>query len=593
MSTVRLDIPEPTYKPHRTIHTGEELTAFSQLRRGDFGHLHLGDVLVASGVISQEQLKQALAEQSRLPGERLGAILGEKGWARPIDIVSALAELLTIPQVDLEAFDIDPAVISRVPARFAREHGVMPLLEDDDHLYLAASDPTNAELVELLRFMVGKTVELAIATEEAIHTAISEHYDQNEEREALAELPAEQSMSDATRRKTRLSPNVDEKDRPIIQLVQNLLADAMTRRASDIHLRPREDRLDLLYRIDGTLTTIRSLNKRLMPRLVSHIKVLGNMNIAEHRLPQDGRYRVTQHGKTIDLRLSVIPSIRGESVVIRLLDTNFALKDLRSLGYSANDETRLRHLLARNQGMLLVTGPTGSGKSTTLYTALTELIRTHRNIITVEDPVEYHLDGLTQIQTKAEIGYTFARALRHILRHDPDIIMVGEMRDQETAKMAVESALTGHLVLSTLHTNSASTTLTRMLEIGIEPYLVNAALLGVLAQRLVRRNCSFCKEPETVAAEVRSLLGVSNDEVFYKGRGCEHCHHTGVSGRVAVYELLTVSASLRELIKPGVSAQALEKQAISDGMTPLTQHALTLARQGVIPLLEVYAVRLD
>ncbi|WP_245584160.1 GspE/PulE family protein [Saccharospirillum impatiens] len=583
----------PDLEPNRVIHTREELGAFNLLRHGDFSHHHLGDVLVTAGVISRVQLASALAEQLQHPGERLGAILSNKGWVRPIDIVSALAQLLVLPQVNLETFDIDPAVISRVPAQFARDHAVIPLLEDEDHFYLAASDPTNVELIDLLRFRVGKTVELAIATEDAIHTAISEHYDQNEEKEALAELPAEGQTHGAGPHKHNVSAKNREKDGPIIQLVQNLLSDAMTRRASDIHLRPREDRLDLLYRIDGTLTTIRSLNKRLMPRLVSHIKVLGNMNIAEHRLPQDGRYRTTQHGKTIDLRLSVIPSIRGESVVIRLLDTSFALKDLGSLGYSANDESRLHHVLSRNQGMFLVTGPTGSGKSTTLYTALTELMRTRRNIITVEDPVEYHLDGLTQIQTKAEIGYTFARALRHILRHDPDIIMVGEMRDQETAKMAVESSLTGHLVLSTLHTNSATTTLTRLLEIGVEPYLVNAALLGVLAQRLVRKNCQECKEPESVSDEVRSLLGADPREVFYKGRGCDHCHHTGVKGRAAVYELLTVSAALRALIQPGVSAQALEEQAILDGMIPLTRHALMLARKGVIPLSEVYAVRLD
>ncbi|GGX39493.1 type II secretion system protein E [Saccharospirillum salsuginis] len=593
MSTVPYDVSEPVFGRDRPIHSREALKAFGQLRQGHFSHHHLGEVLVASGVITREQLSEALAEQTRHPGERLGTILSNRGWAHHEEVVSALAQLLALPQVDLASFDIDPAVIDRVPARFAREHTVIPLLEGHDHLYVAVSDPTSSELVDLLRFMTGKSIELAIATEEAIHTAISEHYDQDEEREALAEMPAEYPAPESRTRRKQSSAHSDRDDRPIIQLVQNILADAMTRRASDIHLRPREDRLDLLYRIDGTLHTIRALNKRLMPRLVSRIKVLGNMDIAEHRLPQDGRYRLTQHGKTIDLRLSIIPSIRGESVVIRLLDTNFALKDLRSLGYSADDETRLRHILARNQGMFLVTGPTGSGKSTTLYTALTELTRTHRNIITVEDPVEYHLDGLTQIQTKSDIGYTFARALRHILRHDPDIIMVGEMRDEETAKMAVESALTGHLVLSTLHTNSASATLTRMLEIGIEPYLVNAALQGVLAQRLVRKNCPACREPEAVSDEVRSLLGVEPGETFHKSRGCDQCHHTGVKGRAAVYELLTVTPELRELIQPGVSAQLLEKQAVSDGMTPLTHHALSLARQGVIPLSEVYAVRLE
>ena len=317
------------------------------------------------------------------------------------------------------------------------------------------------------------------------------------------------------------------------------------------------------------------------------------MDISEHRLPQDGRSRVGYMGKEIDLRLSVIPSIYGESVVIRLLDTEFALNSLEELGFSDQDAVALRHLLSQTNGLFLVTGPTGSGKSTTLYTALNHIKKTNVNIITVEDPVEYHMDRVTQIQTNEHTGYTFAKALRHILRHDPDVIMVGEIRDQETAKMAIESALTGHLVLSTLHTNSAASTVTRLLEIGVEPYLVTSTLLGVLAQRLVRCNCPHCLEQEPVDSSIRELLGASDDDAFYKGKGCVRCHNTGVHGRRAVYELLSVTQEIRTLTKPGVSSLLLQQQAIKGGMTPLTEQALTLAKQKIISLSEVYRVRLS
>ena len=317
------------------------------------------------------------------------------------------------------------------------------------------------------------------------------------------------------------------------------------------------------------------------------------MDISEHRLPQDGRSRVRYMGKEIDLRLSVIPSIYGESVVIRLLDTEFALNNLEELGFRDQDATTLRHLLSQTNGVFLVTGPTGSGKSTTLYTALDHIKKTKVNIITVEDPVEYHMDKITQIQINEHTGYTFAKALRHILRHDPDVIMVGEIRDQETAKMAIESALTGHLVLSTLHTNSAASTVTRLLEIGVEPYLVTSTLLGVLAQRLVRRNCPHCLEEESIDASVRELLGASENGIFYQGKGCDRCHQTGIHGRRAVYELLSVSQDMKALLKPGVSNLLLQQQAIKDGMTPLTEQALMLAKEKIISLSEVYRVRLN
>jgi type IV pilus assembly protein PilB len=382
-------------------------------------------------------------------------------------------------------------------------------------------------------------------------------------------------------------------EKPTVRFVDSLLEDAICRRASDIHLRPGKHDVAILFRIDGVLSEIRRIKPGNLAAIVSRIKIIGGMNIAERRLPQDGRHLVRMGERSIDLRLSIMPTVHGESVVIRILDTQQSMKNLSQIGFNDIDAERFRALTSHSQGIVLVTGPTGSGKSTTLYAALNGIKDSGVNVITVEDPVEYQIDGIRQIQVKPQIGYTFARALRHILRHDPDVIMVGEIRDQETAIMATESALTGHLVLSTLHTNSAATTVTRLLEIGIAPYLLNASLLGVLAQRLVRRNCPHCLEPEQVPEHVRRAFGLSADEVFYVGRGCEHCHGKGFAGRIAAYELLEVTPALRALIQPAVAAQAIEQQAIADGMRPLTQSALALARDRLISLGEVYRVRLE
>ena len=352
-------------------------------------------------------------------------------------------------------------------------------------------------------------------------------------------------------------------------------------------------RWTFFFRIDGELIRQRSFNKQLLSAIIRRLKIFGGMDISEHRVPQDGRARIRYSGKEVDLRLSIMPGIYGEDVVIRLLDTQFAMQHMEDLGYEGDDAERIRHLLTRSNGMFLVTGPTGSGKSTTLYTAIAQIRSDKINIITVEDPVEYRMDGITQIQINPQTGYTFAKTLKHILRHDPDVIMLGEIRDQETAKMAVESALTGHLVLSTLHTNSAATTVTRFLEIGTESYLLSSTLLGVLAQRLVRANCTECLVPENPSPGIRKMMGVGPDEVFYKGAGCEYCKQRGTKGRRAVYELLVMTGGMRNLLQPGVQADTLQEQAIREGMTPLTEHALHLARERIISLEEAYAVRLE
>jgi len=549
--------------------------------------MSLGNLLLECGVITSSQLEKALSHQHEHPElGRLGQVLLELKMISAERLGLTLAQQLGIAQVSLENFDIQPECVKLVPESLARRYLVVPLMLDGERLIVASPDPTHCELLHLLGFVTGKPVEAVLANANEVEQAISRLYASATAHELPENEASEQSLS--LHRIKQLA-----EDPPTVRFVDSLLEEAISRRASDIHLRPGEHDVVILLRIDGVLLEIRRVKHSNLSAIVSRIKIIGGMNIAERRLPQDGRHMVRQGERTIDLRLSIMPTVHGESVVIRILDTRQSLKTLDQIGFNGRDVERFRDLISHNQGIVLVTGPTGSGKSTTLYAALNGIKSSGVNIITVEDPVEYQIDGIRQIQVKPQIGYTFARALRHILRHDPDVIMVGEIRDQETAMMATESALTGHLVLSTLHTNSAATTITRLLEIGIAPYLLNASLLGVLAQRLVRRNCPHCLVEEEVSAHVRSTLGLSSDEPFYVGSGCEHCRNLGFAGRVAAYELLEVTPALRALIEPSVSAQSIEQQAIHDGMRPLTQSALQLARDKLIPLNEVYRVRLE
>ena len=549
--------------------------------------MSLGNLLLECGVITPSQLEKALSYQHEHPElGRLGQVLLELKMISAERLGLTLAQQLGIAQVSLENFDIQPECVKLVPESLARRYLVVPLMLDGERLIVASPDPTHCELLHLLGFVTGKPVEAVLANANEVEQAISRLYASATAHELPENEASEQSLS--LHRIKQLA-----EDPPTVRFVDSLLEEAISRRASDIHLRPGEHDVVILLRIDGVLLEIRRVKHSNLSAIVSRIKIIGGMNIAERRLPQDGRHMVRQGERTIDLRLSIMPTVHGESVVIRILDTRQSLKTLDQIGFNGRDVERFRDLISHNQGIVLVTGPTGSGKSTTLYAALNGIKSSGVNIITVEDPVEYQIDGIRQIQVKPQIGYTFARALRHILRHDPDVIMVGEIRDQETAMMATESALTGHLVLSTLHTNSAATTITRLLEIGIAPYLLNASLLGVLAQRLVRRNCPHCLVEEEVSAHVRSTLGLSSDEPFYVGSGCEHCRNLGFAGRVAAYELLEVTPALRALIEPSVSAQSIEQQAIHDGMRPLTQSALQLARDKLIPLNEVYRVRLE
>jgi type IV pilus assembly protein PilB len=455
---------------------------------------------------------------------------------------------------------------------------------------VATEDPADIEGLNALRFRVQRPIEAVLANPADLDAAIATHcplFDDprlvEEARRADRAAPAREPPS----------PQDLAAQKPVIRLVDNILQNAVQRRASDIHVHPRETKAEVRYRIDGTLTLIGEIGAALVPAIVARIKVLAAMDVAEHRLPQDGAIHVELERGPVDMRVSVMPAAFGENVVIRILDRSIGLRKLADVGFAPPDAKRVQRLLNRNQGLLLVTGPTGSGKTTTLYAALGELNTGEYQIVTVEDPVEYQIDGLVQIRARPDIGYGFPTALRHILRHDPDVIFIGEIRDAETAKIAIESALTGHLVLSTLHTNSAVQTITRLVEIGIPPYLIAATLAGVLAQRLARRNCPACKAPEAVPEDTRALLGLASDEPFWRSKGCDACGGTGYRGRVATYELLEMNPALRELVSRHATIDQMEAEAMKGGMRKLVSQALELARAGTISVDEVLRVRLD
>ena len=552
----------------------------------------IGELLLSQGLINEQQLQEGLARQKNDRSRRIGDILIDMGAVDRDTLQAALAGNLGIPYVKLQRFDFDPEALAMVTAELARKHDLVPLLLQDGRLIVALSDPTDIEALTLLRFTTGRPVEPVSAPEKDIKWAISKFYGLEHSGDALDEILVEESQPAADRRSTEDFERLG-KQRPVVKLVNGVILDAIKRQASDIHIRPLEDNVNVLLRLDGALERITILNKKLLPAIVARIKIMGRMDVSERRLPQDGRTRITQDGGVVDLRISVVPTVHGESVVIRILDTRAGLKDLNEIGFEGSDRAALQDMLERTRGLMLVTGPTGSGKSTTLYAALAEIRKRSVNIITVENPVEYHMDGIDQIQIDTAPGYTFATALRHVLRHDPDVIMIGEIRDHDTAQIAIESALTGHLVLSTLHTNSAAGAVTRLTQMGIEPYLVGATLQGVLAQRLVRRNCPYCMAEEPVEKAARETLRVDEDEVFYRGAGCDHCNGTGYRGRLAVYELLRVTEPLRRLIEAGASEDAIRAQALADGMVPLTEQALRLARRRITTLEETYRIRLD
>ena len=551
----------------------------------------IGALLTAAGHVHDTGIHRALVVQEDRPATRLGSVLVATGEINEDELYRGLSEQLGVVYVRRGEFDVDPAALGCVAPDVARLRRVLPLMFHDGRLVLATDDPADTDKISALRFRTQKQIELVLACPGDLDTAIATHYPLIED--AALDREAERLLLEERIEPTTASVERLAQQKPVVRMVENLLLNAVQRRASDIHLHPREHDADVRYRIDGSLVAVAQFNRALQPAVVARIKVLAKMDVAERRLPQDGAIRMNTPQGPVDMRVSIMPAVHGENVVIRILDPRVGLRRLADVGFSAPDARHFHALTDRNQGLVLVTGPTGSGKTTTLYAALQELNTGEYHILTVEDPVEYRLDGIVQIQVNPAIDFSFSAALRNILRHDPDVILIGEIRDADTAKIAVESALTGHLVLSTLHTNSAAQTVTRLVEIGIEPYLVNATLAGVLAQRLARRNCEHCKIPEQPSAEIGEVLALGRDEKFWRGSGCEKCFGTGFHGRVAVYELLEMSAAIRSLVRGGASHDQLEAQAVKDGMVPLNIQALALARTGTISVGEAFRARLD
>ncbi|MAB90875.1 MAG: pilus assembly protein PilB [Planctomycetes bacterium] len=525
----------------------------------------IGQILKAQGVCHQGQLQEALSVQ-REKGGQIGKILIDLEHITREELLRALAEQAGMPTVDLKVDPPSDALLEKIDPQTAQAFRVVPFNVEAGVLHVALADPMNTSILDDLGFMTGMTVKGALADEGTIDEIIRKRYVQEEDLDSLLDNLEAEALSiddaDALARST-----------PVVRLLNHVLFAAIRDRSSDVHLEPFEDEFKIRYRVDGTLFELRSPPKHLAEALISRVKVLANLDIAESRIPQDGRIDLLVGGRQVDIRVSTLPTMFGESCVMRVLDRSVVSLDIENLGLRADEMATVKELIARPHGIVLVTGPTGSGKTTTLYSCLNAINDEEIKIITTEDPVEYDLDGIVQVQVNEDIGVTYASCLRSILRQDPDKILVGEIRDEDTATIAVEAALTGHLVFSTLHTNDAPSALTRLVDIGVAPYLAAATLEAVVAQRLVRTICDNCREWARPSDEVISELGLTRDVVgdkeFAFGRGCDLCHETGYRGRMALFEIMIMNDAIAELLVDGASLQAVRDQAREFGMRSL------------------------
>ncbi|MNO17575.1 Type II secretion system protein E [compost metagenome] len=540
----------------------------------------LGDLLVENGIISQEQLEEALVEQ-RKSKRKLGDLLITQGYITEQQLIEVLEFQLGIPHVSLFKYQIDPAITQIIPESMAKRYQVLPFMKEGGKLMVAMADPLDYFAIEDLRMSTGFRIEPAISSRDELTRAIARHYGMRDSMsQMLVELPTQVEIEET---------EITDEDSPIVRLVNQMIQQAVSLRASDIHVDPGENNLSIRYRIDGTLRTERIIPKQMQGFITARLKIMARLNIAERRLPQDGRIKMQFDYKMVDIRVSSLPTMHGEKIVLRLLDLSTGVKSVDTLGFSEGNAEAFRDMISRPYGILLITGPTGSGKTTTLYSALNQLNMESANIITIEDPVEYQLEGVNQVHVNPAIGLTFAAGLRSILRQDPNIVMVGEIRDTETAGIAVRASLTGHLVLSTLHTNDAVSTISRLRDMGVEPYLIASSLLGVVAQRLVRKICPDCRE-EHAPTEQESIMlrrhGLP-DHVIYRGRGCGNCSNTGYRGRIAIHEVLKVNDHLRQLITGAASIEELRQAADEQGMVQLMEDGFLKVSKGITTLQEV------
>ena len=552
----------------------------------------IGDILVQAQKLQPAQLERALRVQEE-SNESLGTLLVQLGFVAERDLAASVAELEQLPLATAEQYASPAECAQQISKDFLLRHHAIPLEETDTHILVAMTDPSDSYVSDALELALGKPVQPLVGVSTDIQAAL----------EKLSPEPEQLDTLD-NNSFTSLDANLDDiehlkdmaSEAPVIRAVNQMIMRALENRASDIHLEPTENGLKTRYRIDGVLRDTETPLATAAAAVISRIKVMADLNIAERRLPQDGRIKIRVEGREVDMRISTVPTLYGESVVMRLLDQGGVPLQFESLGFEGENLARLESLLARPQGIILVTGPTGSGKTTTLYTALEQLNTPEKKILTVEDPVEYQLEGINQIQVQPKIDLTFANALRAILRQDPDIIMIGEMRDTETARIAVQAALTGHKVFSTLHTNDAPSSITRMLDMHVDDFLLTSTVDGVLAQRLLRRLCEHCREPYTPSAELVQQYGLDrilppgSPLTLYNARGCEHCEHTGYWGRTTIAELLVMTETIRRVIIDKGDADAIRRVAISEGMNTMHEDGLRKALLGLTTLEEVERV---
>ncbi len=596
----------------------------------------LGAMLVSSGLITDDQLKKALSTQ-KAEGGRLGSLLVKLGFVQEDKLMTFLSKQYGVPYVDLGKFEINPAVVKHIPADVAQKYRIMPINRAGATITIAMVDPSNIFAIDDIKFMTGYNVEAVVATEGAIIDAIKRYYGSGKslvsskggaaaKDKKKISLDAKDYALDEANEEASVIDDIDtggvvdvddfdnlvhgavdtlevveeqnldqlsaDVEAPIVKLVNGILLRAANMGVSDVHVEPYEKKFRVRYRLDGVLKTVMGLPLKIRNAIISRIKIMSSLDIAERRLPQDGRIKMKMgKNKVMDFRVSVLPTLFGEKIVLRLLDKSNLQLDMTKLGFDQDQLKDFKDALGRPYGMVLVTGPTGSGKTTTLYSALSELNTDDVNLMTAEDPVEFNLMGINQVQMKDEIGLNFAAALRSFLRQDPDIIMVGETRDYETAEIGVKAALTGHLVLTTLHTNDAPSTVNRMLNMGVEPFLVSSSVILIVAQRLVRKTCQKCKKPEKLPPQTFIDAGFTPEEaptiVSYKGEGCDYCNKTGYKGRVALYEVMPIKDEIKELILQGASVFDIKKQAIAGGMKTLRASGLLKVKAGLTSLEEV------
>jgi len=560
----------------------------------------LGQLLVSKNIITEEQLEKAVDLQKK-EGGRIVSNLIKLGFLKEDVLIDFLSKQYHVPAVTLSPQEIDPSVVKFIPYDVAHKYQIFPISKNGATLTIAMTDPSNFFAIDDVKFMTGYEVQAVVAKESAIKEAIATHYEQS-----VGELQnVVDSLTDFNDENLDLIKETEDdidigelksatEDAPVVKLVNLILSEAITRGASDIHIEPYEKSLRARYRIDGVLYDIMQPPLKLKAALTSRIKIMSELDIAERRLPQDGRIKLKIKDKAVDLRVSTLPTLFGEKIVMRILDKSNLNLDLTKLGFEENALKDFNEAIHSPFGMVLVTGPTGSGKTTTLYSALSTVNSVDVNIMTAEDPVEYNLHGINQVHVKEDIGLTFASALRSFLRQDPDIVMVGEIRDFETAEIAVKAALTGHLVLSTLHTNDAPSTISRLLNMGVEPFLVSASVILILAQRLARRICEHCKEEERIPESTLINIGFSQDEIntfkCYKGKGCSACSDTGYKGRLALYEVMPVKEEIKEMILKGASASEIKREAIRLGMKTLRMSGLTKVKEGLTSVEEILRV---